>query len=533
MLSYARGPDAPVIERTIPQALSEVIARFEDRQALVVRHQEVRYTYRDLDHEIERTAQGLAGLGLRPGDRFGIWSSNCVEWVLLWLAGMRAGLVSVNVNPAYRSHDLAYVIRKSGMRALFLWEQDARVNYRQILSEAAVPVEQLVWLGTDSWTRMLESGREYTVRADPDDVVNIQYTSGTTGSPKGVLLTHRGLVNNAWLGGECMGMTESDRMYCSLPLYHCAGCVCSLLGATLRGAALLLPSAQFDPLAVLQTIHEERATIGGGVPTMLIAMLDHPEFSRFKLTSLRFMFSGGAPVPVELMKQVNQRMHCDTVAIIYGQTEASPIITMSRPGDNFEQRISTVGAPIANTEVKIISPSTGETVPVGEQGELCARGLLVMKGYDQEPEATAGTIDAEGWLHTGDLATIGPDGHFRITGRTKDMIIRGGENIFPREIEEFLFTCPKIVNVAVVGVSHPTLGEAVLAWIQLRAGETATEEEMRQFCQGKIARFKIPHYIRFVDAFPLTVTGKIQKFRIREIEVAERGLEREGALETG
>jgi len=532
MLSYARGPEEPLLEKTIPQALAEVTARDPNRLALVVRHQGIRWRYTQLDAEIERVARGLAGLGLAPGDRLGIWASNRVEWLLVWLAAMRARLVSVNVNPAYRSYDLAYVVKKSRLRALFLAEQDARSNYRQILAEAAAPVEHLVWLGQDSWNQMLGNGRDYQAPADPNEVVNIQYTSGTTGSPKGVLLTHLGLLNNAWSLGEWIGLTEQDRFCVPLPLYHCAGCVCGSLCALLRGGALILPAAQFDPLATLEAIHEERATNLGGVPTMLIAMLEHPQFARFDLSSLRAAFSGGSPVPIELMKRVNSQMSCPSVNIVYGQTEASPAITCSRPDDTFEQRVSTVGCALPNTEVKIVSPSSGEIVPAGEQGELCARGYLVMKGYDQDPEATAGAIDAGGWLHTGDLAVMEPNGHFHITGRAKEMIIRGGENLFPAEIEAFLFNHPKVAEVAVVGIPDRKLGEAVLAWIRLRGGQAATEEEIREYCRGRIAHFKIPQYIRFVDVFPMTVTGKVQKFKIREEAIRELGLEEEARIQT-
>jgi len=346
------------------------------------------------------------------------------------------------------------------------------------------------------------------------------------------LLTHRGLLNNAASLAHWLSYSESDRCCWPFPLYHCAGCVLGVLSTMASGAALVLTSAQFDPLATLRAIQEERATILGGVPTMFIAQLEHPEFRQFDLSSLRAGVMGGALCPVELMNRVKKDMGCD-ISIVYGQTETSPVITMSAPGDSVELRVSTVGSSFPNVETKIVNPATGETVPVGEQGEICARGYLLMKGYDGEDEATARTIDAEGWLHTGDLGVMLEDGHVKITGRAKEMLIRGGENIFPREIEEFLFTHPKVADVAVLGLPDRRTGEAVLAWIRLKAGATATEEEIRAFCAGKIAHFKIPQFIRFVDTFPMTVTGKIQKFRIREIEIQERGLQNVTAIVTG
>ncbi len=535
MLSYAKGPDTPILEKTIGQALTETAAKFPDREALVVRHQNARLTWRELAAEVDRTARRLAGLGLQPGDRVGVWATNCLEWILLHLGSAEAGIVLVNVNPAYRSHELGYVLRKSKMKALFLREKDARANYREILEEsrgADLPLRHVVWLGTDSWNRMLANGAAPGAPATPADVTNIQYTSGTTGSPKGVLLTHRNLVNNAWVISLGLKVTEKDRITVPVPLYHCFGCVIGTLVCVVTGATLILPAAQFDPLATLQAVHDERATVLYGVPTMFIAELEHPEFPRFDLTSLRTGIMAGAPCPIEVMKRVVDQMHCPEMTIAYGQTETSPAITMSKVDDSLELRVSTVGCALPNTEVKIASPGSGQTLPAGEQGELCTRGYLVMKGYDDEPEATRRTIDPEGWLRTGDLATMQPNGYFRITGRAKEMIIRGGENIYPREVEEFLYTNPKIADVYVVGLPDIKLGETVLAWIRLKTGETATEEEIREFCGGKIAHFKIPQHVRFVDSFPMTVTGKVQKFKIREQEIAQRGLEAAARVET-
>jgi fatty-acyl-CoA synthase len=537
MLSYTRGPEAPILEKTISQVLAETAARFPDRDALVVCHQRARLSYRELVRRVEQVARGLVGLELEPGDRVGVWATNSVEWVLLQYATARAGLVLVNVNPAYRSHELAFLLHKSRMRAIFLREQDARANYRQILEEArkgeGLALRHVVELDSESWDRMLAGGRDVPEReASPEDVVNIQYTSGTTGSPKGVLLTHRNLVNNAWVLALGLQMSEQDRICAPVPLYHCFGCVIGVLVAVVSGAALVLPAAQFDARATLQAVHDERATTLYGVPTMFIAQLEHPEFARFDLTSLRTGIMAGAPCPIEVMKRVVDQMHCHGMTIAYGQTETSPAITLSKVDDPLEIRVSTVGCALPNTEVKIIHPLSGETLPAGQQGELCTRGYLVMKGYDDELEATRKTIDAAGWLRTGDLAVMLPNGYYRITGRAKEMIIRGGENIYPREIEEFLYTHPKIADVYVVGLPDVKLGETVLAWIRLKAGETTTAEEIREFCRGKIAHFKVPQYLRFVDSFPMTVTGKVQKFKIREQEIAALGLEAAAQVET-
>jgi len=529
MLSYARGPDAPISEKTIGQTFAEAVAAYPNREALVVPHQNVRLTYREFYDLTERTARGLCGLGLHPGDRAGVWATNCLEWVLLQFACAMAGVVLVNVNPAYRSVDLGYVLRKSRMRALFLNERDARADYRGILEETRrgqeLALEYVVFFGQESWDRMLAGGTAVASEPNPEDVANIQYTSGTTGSPKGVLLTHRNLVNNAWVIDEWMGVEPHSRVCVPLPLYHCAGCVGGSLCSLTRGATLILPSPQFDARAALQAIHSERGTLLGGVPTMLIAMLEHPDFESFDLSSLRLVWMGGAPCPVELMRRVMARTRVPRAMVIYGQTEASPLVTMPHPEDSVEQCISTIGCVPPNSEVKIVSTDTGETTPMGTQGELCTRGYHVMKGYDGEPEATARTIDLEGWLHTGDLAVMDASQRFHITGRAKEMIIRGGENLFPAEIEAFLATHPKIVDVCVVGIPDQKLGEALLAWIRLRAGESACEEEIREFCSGRIAHFKTPQHIRFVEAFPMTVSGKIQRFRIREQEIEERGLQ--------
>jgi fatty-acyl-CoA synthase len=528
--SYARGPVLPLLEKTIGQALADSVERNPSGDALISRHQGLRLSYWELLQNAERTARGLWGIGIRPGDRVGMWACNCVEWVYLQLATALTGSVLVNVNPAYRAHELQYVLGKSGMKAIFLYGRDARVGYQDILNEARkgrdLALRHVVPLGTNAWTDMLAGGVDVpTLAQSPEDVVNIQYTSGTTGSPKGVLLTHRNLVNNAYVVGREMMLTGADRLCSPVPLYHCFGCVMSSLLAIVHGIALVLPAAQFDPLATLQAIDAERCTLIYGVPTMFIAELDHPDFCKYDMSTLRSGIMAGAPCPVEVMKRVVSEMNCSGMSVAYGQTESSPAITMSAADDSLEHRVSTIGRALPETEVKVVAPGGDEIVDTGQRGELCTRGYLVMKGYDREPEATARAVDAEGWLRTGDLAVMRDDGYFHIAGRLKEMIIRGGENIYPREIEEFLHQHPKIADVYIVGLPDARLGEAVLAWIKLKAGESMTEDEVCCYCRGQIAHFKIPQYIRFVDAFPMTVTGKVQKFIIREREIEALGLQ--------
>ena len=529
-LSYISGAAVPLIEHTISRQLALTARKFPDREALVVCDQGVHLTWSQLDREVTRTARGLAGLGLRPGDRLGTWASNCVEWVLLMYASARAGVIQVNVNPAYRSHDLGYVLRKSNIKALFLREKDARANYRQILDEARadahVPVEHHIWLGTESWDAMLAAGADYAENhVSQHDIANIQYTSGTTGSPKGVMLSHHNLLNNGMAIGLALDCSAEDRICAPVPLYHCFGSVIGCMVALVNGAALILPAAGFDALATLRAVQDERATTLYGVPTMYVAELEHPEFSRLDYSSLRKGVMSGAPCPIALMKHVAERMNIHSMTIPYGQTESSPVITMASVKDPLELRAGTIGTALANTEVQIVDPKTGERLPVGQQGELCTRGYLVMKGYDADPEATQQAVDAEGWLHTGDLAVMRPDGYFSFKGRAKETIIRGGENVYPREVEDFLHTHPKVADVYVVGIPDARLGETVAAWVQLKGGQEATADEIRDFCRGKIAYFKIPQYVRFVDSFPMTITKKIQKFVMRDQEIKERGLE--------
>ena len=555
MESYTAGPQAPLIDKTIPQVFAETAERHGTRDAIISRHQNLRLTYHQLQQQVEQTAAGLDRLGIRPGDRVGMWASSCVEWIYLQVATARIGAVLVNVNPAYRAHDLAYILERSGIKAIFLHEKDARANYLEILREASdgrqLALEHSIVLerpgeapisgagGITSWSAMVAmtgglgaGAAAPPFQGSPGDVVNIQYTSGTTGKPKGVLLTHENIVNNARLAGQILKWSEHDRLCMPVPLYHCFGCVLGSLQCLVFGAALVIPSAQFDPLASLRAIDEERCTTIYGVPTMFIAELDHPGFSQYDMSSLRTGIMAGAPCPIELMKRVVAEMHCSEMTIGYGQTEASPIVTQTSTDDPLEIRVSTVGRALPCTEVKIVHSEDGQTLPAGEQGELCTRGYLVMKGYDDDPDATARAVDSEGWLHSGDLATMSEDGNIRITGRAKEMIIRGGENIYPREIEEFLHAHPKIADVYVVGLPDERLGERVLAWVQLKAGEKATEDEIKKFCQEKIAHFKIPEFIRFVDEFPMTVTGKVQKFLIRQKEIELRGLEAAARIET-
>jgi fatty-acyl-CoA synthase len=530
MESYTRGPSVPLLEMTLSDALRRAASRWPDRDALIVCHQKARLTWSGLDAEVERVARGLAGLGLRPGDRAGIWASNCVEWVLMQYAAARSGVVLVNVNPAYRSHELRFVLERSKIKALVLRARDSRADYRQILEESRdggpTPVQHDIWLGEESWEAMLAGGVDYPNDASaPDDVANIQYTSGTTGAPKGAMLSHKNLLNNGMAIALAFAATEEDRICAPVPLYHCFGSVIGSMVCVVSGACQILPSAQFDALATLEAVHKERATALYGVPTMFVAELEHPEFGRFDLSSLKKGVMSGAPCPIELMKRAAERMNIGRMVIPYGQTEASPVITMSSVGDSFDLRVATIGAALANTEVQIIDPETKQRVPVEQQGELCTRGYLVMKGYDGDPDATAESIDGDGWLHTGDLAVMHENGYFSFKGRAKDTIIRGGENIYPREVENFLHGHPKIADVYVVGIPDAKLGETVVAWVQLKAGEEATEEEIRDFCRGKIAYFKVPQYVRFVDGFPMTVSKKVQKFLMREQEIRERGLE--------
>lgn len=535
MQSYARGPSAVVSRKPIGETFLDTAKRYRDNLAVVSVRQGLRATWAEFSNDALRVAAGLRALGLEPGDRVGVWTTNCIEWIALQFGCAIAGIVLVNVNPAYRTHELSFVLRKSRMKALFLHRRDHRSDYEAILEESRrgqdLHLRHVLYVDSADWSAFLREPDGVVCNLNADDTANIQYTSGTTGMPKGVLLTHSNLVNNGRFIAECLRLSENDRICVPVPLFHCFGCVIGTMAAADTGAAVVLPAPTFDPAATLQAIHTERATAIYGVPAMFIAELQHPEFAKWDLTSLRTGVMAGAPCPIEVMRRVVADMHCAEMVVAYGQTESSPVITMSRVDDAVEIRCTTVGAAMPETEVRIAS-EMGETVDAGTQGELLTRGYLVMKGYDEEPEATRKAIDAEGWLHTGDLAVMRPDGYFRITGRAKDMIIRGGENIYPREIEEFLYTHPKVSDVQVVGLPDERLGETVLAWIRLKAGESADEEEIRQFCRGRLAHFKVPQYIRFVDSFPMTLSGKVQKFKIRQFEIGERRLEKAAGQET-
>ena len=529
MLSYARGPEAEVLELSLGELLRECATMDPQGLGLVSRHQRIRLTWAGLLEKVVRTAAGLQSLGLKPGDRIGVWSTNCAEWVYLQFGAAAAGVILVNVNPAYRSHELSFVLRVSRLKYLFMQERDARADYRKILAESLdglqCELRKAIYLGSPEWNDLLDARHPFhPPEIDGGDIANIQYTSGTTGSPKGVLLSHRNIVNNGRFIAERLQLTGEDRICIPVPLYHCFGCVIGTIAAAASGAAMILPSPSFDAVAAMSAVQEERATALYGVPAMFIAELSHAAFSSFDLSSLRTGVMAGSPCPVQVMKRVVEEMHCSEITICYGQTETSPVSVMSDVSDSIEFRCSTVGRAMPATEIRIIDPVSGHVVPVGQQGELCARGYLTMAGYDGDVAATQSVISPDGWLRSGDLAVMREDGAFRITGRAKDMILRGGENIYPREIEEFLYTHPKVAEAQVIGVPDARLSEVVCAWIRLKPGQEATEEEIRDYCRGRIAYFKVPALIRFVDSFPITVTGKIQKFRMREMEIQERGL---------
>ncbi len=536
MLSYSRGPELPLPDRTTWQQLEYAASRWPNRPAVISVHQNRRLTWSELLDLADRVAAGLAERGVSPQQRVGVWALNCYQWVVVHFACARLGAILVSVNPAFRSRELAFVLKKSRMKALFLRERDDRAAYAEILAEAngetVSELEHIIYFDTPTWMDLLSSQPRKHVAPKLDDLINIQYTSGTTGSPKGVLLTHRNLVNNGFLIAQLLRYSEHDRICLPVPFSHCFGNVVGTMASLASGAAIILPNWCFDARATLASIEAENATSLYGVPAMFIAELSHPEFSRFNVTSLRTGVMAGAPCPIELMRRVISDLHCPELTIAYGLTETSPVITMSAIDDDLERRVSTIGKVMPCTEIKVVSVSGGEVVERGLQGEICTRGYMLMQGYDDEPEATAAAIDREGWFHTGDLGSMREDGYLRITGRAKDMIIRGGENIYPREIEEFLYTHPKIAEVHIVGLPDQRLGETVLAWIRLRSGETATAEEIQEFCRDRIAHFKIPQRIRFVDSFPTTLSGKIQKFRIREMEIRDQGLEAVARVET-
>jgi fatty-acyl-CoA synthase len=547
---------------TIGETLRETARRHPARDALRFPALGVGMSWSELDRRVDEAARGLLALGIRRGEHVAVWSTNVPEWILLQFASARVGAVLVTVNPAYRSSELEYALVQSDAVALFLVDRFKTSDYHAIIAgvlpelaragdddgvdggvrsgrfprlRQVVSFTERRLAGARTWREMLERGRTLPPEAvrdaasglAPGDAINIQYTSGTTGFPKAAMLTHRNLLLNAFHVGECLALTEEDRIAIPVPFYHCFGCVLGTLCAAVHGAAMVIPAETFDPEATLSAIERERATVVYGVPTMFIAQLQHPSFPRRDLRSLRTGIMAGSPCPIEVMKQVIERMGAREMTIAYGQTESSPVITQTRTGDSLERRVETVGLPIPGVEVKIVDPLSGADLGDGVPGELCARGHVVMLGYYKSPEATRAAIDDGGWLHTGDLAVRRADGYFKITGRIKDMVIRGGENIYPREIEEFLFTHRAIEQVSVVGVPDPKYGEELCAWVQRKPGAALEEEELRSFCRAHLAHFKVPRHIRFVDAFPQTVTGKIQKFKIREQMIAELGLAEE------
>ena len=554
MLSYVHDPGVtPLLGHTIGESLNRAAARFGDRDALISCHQSRQYTYRGLLHEVNRAARALLHLGVERGDRVGIWSPNSVEWVITQFAAAKVGAILVNINPSYQLRELEYALNQSAVKILITARVFRKSHYvemltalmpeltanRRHLSADRVPgLRHLIYLGAESspggtaWGEFIESGdavelselaaRERVLQFD--DPINIQYTSGTTGAPKGATLSHHNILNNGYFVGEVLKYTEADRICVPVPFYHCFGCVMGNLAAVTHGAAVVVPAESFDAEATLRAIETHRCTSIYGVPTMFIAQLEHPSFETFRLDSLRTGIMAGAPCPIEVMKQVIDRMHVSEITICYGMTETSPVSFQSAVDDPIEARVSTVGRVHPHIESKIVDPATGEIVPRGTVGELCTRGYSVMLGYWENVEATAGAIDSARWMHTGDLAVMRDDGYVNISGRIKDMIIRGGENIYPREIEEFLYSHPGVAEVHVIGVPDLKYGEEVCAWVRLRERQQATCDELRDYCRGQIATCKIPRYVRFTTQFPTTVTGKIQKFRMREISIEELGL---------
>jgi len=534
--SYEQGPvDTPLLEVTIGERLRRVTERFADREALVVRHQEYRATYRELSEQVELAARALMANGVGKGDRVGIWAPNRYEWVIVQWATARVGAILVTINPAYKAEELRYALRKAGVSLLFSARGFRGADYVAMLDQVRgdCPALREIVVLDDEWQPFLTEsrltdedelrGREASL--DPSDPINIQYTSGTTGFPKGATLSHRNILNNGYFTGEVLRYSEHDRVCVPVPFYHTFGMVLGNLVAMTHGACVVVPGESFDAGEVLRAVEAERCTSLYGVPTMFIAELAEPGLDTFDLATLRTGIMAGAPCPVEVMKQVRSRLHMEEITIGCGMTETSPLSTQTSVDDPVEKRVTTVGRVHPRVEVKIVDPATGASVPRGVAGEQCTRGYSVMLGYWDDLEATSKAIDAEGWMHSGDLAVMDDDGYVSIVGRIKDMIIRGGENIYPREVEEFLYRLPEIDQVEVIGVPSERYGEEVMAWVRLREGVTVTSEELIAACRGRIATYKIPRYWKFVESFPMTVTGKTQKYRMREIAIAELGLE--------
>ena len=535
VLSSASGPtDIPLLDETISANLARTVAAHGDRDALVSVEQGLRYTYREFADAVDEVAAGLLALDVQVGDRVGIWSPNCAEWVLVQYATARMGAILVTINPAYRTAELEYVLNQSGTSVLVAAASFSHSDYQGMVEEVwdRVPARQVVYLQTSDWDELLAGGEpvsadqleERAAELRPDDPINIQYTSGTTGFPKGATLSHRNILNNGFFVGEACGYTPSDRVCIPVPFYHCFGMVLGNLACTTHGATMVVPSAGFDAAAALRACEQERCTSLYGVPTMFIAELGEPDLDNYDLSSLRTGIMAGSPCPVEVMKQVVDRMNMDQVTIAYGMTETSPVSTQTSADDSLDKRVSTVGRTHPHVEVRIADPETGDTMPRGQAGELMTRGYSVMLGYWDDDARTAEAIDADGWMHTGDLAVMDEEGYINIVGRIKDMIIRGGENVYPREIEEYLYRHPDVVEVQVIGVPDARYGEEIMAWVQSRDGAALETEDIREFCRGQIAHYKIPRYIKFTDEFPMTITGKIQKYLMRDQSIQELGL---------
>jgi fatty-acyl-CoA synthase len=535
-VSYASGPsETPLIGLTIGGQLERTTDLHGDRDALVDVPSGRRWTYRELDEAVTGLATGLLGLGIARGDRVGIWAPNVPEWVLMQYATAKIGAILVNINPAYRSHELAYVLGQAGVSVLVSAARFKSSDYGAMIDEVrgeATALREVVLIGSAEWERLAGTApdcaavSERLATLDRDDPINIQYTSGTTGFPKGATLTHHNILNNGFLVTEVQRFTEVDRLCVQVPFYHCFGMVMGNLGSMAHGSCVVIPAPSFDPAATLAAIQAEQCTALYGVPTMFIGILEHPDFAGTDLSSLRTGIMSGSPCPVEYMKRVVAEMHMDEITISYGMTETSPVSTHTRVDASLERRTSTVGTPQPHVEIKIVDPETGLTVSRGETGELCARGYLVMRGYWEQPDKTAEVIDVGGWMHTGDLATMDDEDYVNIVGRLKDMVIRGGENVYPREIEEFLYSHPDIADVQVIGVPDPKYGEELCAWIRMREGrDLITPESLREFCTGRLAHYKIPRYVHLTEEFPMTVTGKIRKIAMREETVRELALD--------
>ncbi len=537
MESYAAGETTlPLLEETIGACLERTVAAHPEREALVESLTGARWTWAELDRDVDALARGLMAAGIAVGDRVGIWAPNCARWTIVQLATAKVGAILVNVNPAYRTHEFSYAVNQSGLRLLVAASSFKTSDYRAMVEETAAQcphLERTVFLDTQDWDQLVAGGVDLPEDAvasrmaglSPDDPINIQYTSGTTGYPKGATLSHRNILNNGYFTTELINFTEADRLCIPVPFYHCFGMVMGNLGCITHGAAMVIPAPGFDPEVTLRVIAEERCTGVYGVPTMFIAMQNHPSFAEHDLSSLRTGIMAGAVCPVEVMKHCIADMHMEEVSIAYGMTETSPVSCQTRADDDLDRRTATIGRAHPHVEIKIVDPDTGETVERGQPGEFCTRGYSVMLGYWDDPEKTREAIDEDGWMHTGDLAEMREDGYCNIVGRIKDMVIRGGENIYPREIEEFLYQHPDVEDVQVIGVPDERYGEELCAWIRLRPGaEPLGAEAVRTFATGRLAHYKIPRYVLLVDEFPMTVTGKIRKVQMREETVARLGL---------